>query len=109
MLVDLELKVVLRNYYGANNDLYSHPSCCWHPSGEYVYETSQDCSVCCWEVSTQKECCKLRGHTKQVRCLDFSVFHNALISVGYDATMKFWMEKEGKMVEEGKEKENVTE
>ena len=35
----------LRGFYGLDNDGYANPRCAWHPSGLYVYCTSQDNTV----------------------------------------------------------------
>lgn len=38
--------VPVRNFYGANNDIYSQPRCCWHLSGKYVYSVRGISGVC---------------------------------------------------------------
>lgn len=53
----------VRNFYGASNDLFSQPRHAWHKSGHYVYSTSQDHKIYCWEVSTQNLVHQLEGHT----------------------------------------------
>ena len=77
-----QLLLQIANFYGANNDEYSQPRHCWDPSGNYIYsvsdhlakvyyvliamQTSQDKSICVWEIRTQDIVCRLQGHTGTV-------------------------------------------
>jgi len=54
--------IQLRYYYGAVNDDFCQTRACWHPSGAYIYVTSQDQKVYCWHVHTQKVVAQMRGH-----------------------------------------------
>ena len=81
----------ITNFYGASNDEYSQPRHCWDPSGNYIYavsdhllskcvnsclvcqvinllqlQTSQDKSICVWEIRTNDIVCRLQGHTGTV-------------------------------------------
>lgn len=80
----------VRNFWGANNDLYSNPRCAWHPTGKYVYSTSQDHTIHCWEVANQTNVSKLTGHKSTVRDLTFLNNKNILASCSFDKTVKIW-------------------
>lgn len=81
---------VLLSFYGASNDGYSQPRHCWHPSGIYIYATSQDHAIIVWEVSTQKIVARLQGHTSTIRDISFSGAHGLLVSTGFDRTVMLW-------------------
>jgi len=80
----------VRNFWGATNDTYSHPRGCFHPSGKYVYSTSQDNRVYCWEVSNQTIVTKLEGHKATVRDLKPHPTKNMLATSSFDKTVKLW-------------------
>jgi len=80
----------VRNFWGCNNDLYSQPRHAWHPSGKYVYSTSQDHKIYCWEVATQNIVHKLEGHKSTVRDIQVHPFSNMLASCSFDKTIKLW-------------------
>jgi len=92
--------VQVRCFYGAPNDGMSMPRCCFGGIGDggsgdggvpqYVYGSGQDNAVHVWEVATQREVAQLRGHTKVVRALDFSIHANALVTASYDKTLRVW-------------------
>jgi WD40 repeat protein len=67
---------------------------CWHPSGAYIFATSQDQKVYCWQVSSQKVVAQLRGHTGVVRDLDVSADGLCLISGSFDKTIRMWSVQE---------------
>ena len=83
----------LANLYGCSNDEYSQPRLCWHPSGMYVYCTSQDKCVIVWEVAKQREVARLVGHTDVVRDLSYSLDHNVLVSASMKGVIKMWDHK----------------
>lgn len=80
----------VKNFYGLNNDEFSTPRHCWHPSGRYIFATSQDKCIYIWEVLSQKIVGKLVGHEGNVRDLSFDAKHGLLISSGFDRTVNFW-------------------
>ncbi|PRP84304.1 hypothetical protein PROFUN_07605 [Planoprotostelium fungivorum] len=79
--------VPVRNFWGANNDLYSNPRCAWHHSGRYVYT---DHDVHCWEVSNQTAVSRMKGHTSIVRDLTHHGTENLLATCSFDKTVKLW-------------------
>jgi WD40 repeat protein len=99
----------LRNFYGAVNDLYDdalfnfcqlkllirghrYTQCrvAWSPNNAYVYCTSQDHTVCVWEVATQRLVHRLKGHTKTLRDIDVVPSSGALVSGSFDRSLRFW-------------------
>eukprot|EP00727_Mastigamoeba_balamuthi_P008285 m51a1_g4079 hypothetical protein (400) ;mRNA; r:17732-19264 len=80
----------VRNFYGVSNDEYSNPHHVWHPSGKYIFSTSQDNRVHVLEVATQKRVSALAGHKKVVRSIDLDVSTGMLVTGSYDSTIKFW-------------------
>ena len=90
---------IVRNYYGLNSDEFSTPRQAWHPSGEYVYASSQDGCVYSWEVKTQQRCAgALKGHQAVVRDLVFVDMKSErdgketpmIVTCGFDKTVKVW-------------------
>eukprot|EP00743_Colponemidia_sp_Colp-15_P002644 GILK01002866.1.p1 GENE.GILK01002866.1~~GILK01002866.1.p1 ORF type:complete len:417 (+),score=72.76 GILK01002866.1:44-1294(+) len=84
----------VRNFYGATNDDYSQPRHVLDPSGRYLYGTSQDNSVYCWEVSSQRVVQRMVGHTARVRSLDLygGVSSLVLATGSFDRTVKLWVQ-----------------
>jgi len=80
----------LRWYYGAVNDELCQTRACWHPSGAYIYVTSQDQKLYCWKVTSQKVVAQLVGHTGTVRDLDISWDGKTLISASFDKSLRLW-------------------
>jgi len=82
----------VRNFYGALNDTYSQPRHCWHPSGKYIYSTSQNNKLYCWEISNQAIVSTLEGHTAVPRDLSYNVESKLLASCSFDKTVRLWSE-----------------
>jgi len=80
----------LRNFYGAVNDDLCQTRACFHPSGLFVYVTSQDNKVYGWRVRDQKVVARLLGHASVVRDLDISKDGKTLISASFDKTIRAW-------------------
>lgn len=80
----------LRYYYGAVNDDLCQTRACWHPSGAYIYVTSQDHKVYCWHVASQKLVSRLVGHAAAVRDIAMSGDGKTLVSCAFDKTVRFW-------------------
>lgn len=59
--------------YGASNDRFSNPRCCWHPSGLYAYSTSQTQRVIVWEIATGRVVQELEGEERVARGCGFVV------------------------------------
>ena len=81
---------LLKNLYGANNDGFSNPRHCWHPSGEVMYATSQTHQIVAWNIRTQTVLCLLDGHSAPIRDLSFNAKHSMLVSTGFDKSVKLW-------------------
>lgn len=90
IMYSLETGNVIRTLYGANNDGYSNPKHCWHPTGLYIYSTSQNFSIVVWETATQKVVAELKGHTSNIRDLFYSPETSTLMSCGFDKTVHVW-------------------
>lgn len=80
----------MRRFYGASNDSYSQPRCCFSPSGKYVYSTSQDNKIYVWDVATQKIVTRLQGHSALVRDIDLQPQENILGSASFDKRVLLW-------------------
>lgn len=80
----------ITNFYGASSDDFSQPRHSWDASGKYIYGTSQDFSICVWEVRSQRLVHRLTGHTATVRNLHFCEELGILVSCGFDGTIKLW-------------------
>jgi COMPASS component SWD3 len=83
---------VIRNFFGATNNEFSNPRHCWSADERYVYATSQDNSIVCWEVATQRKVAQLMGHSAMVRDLHRHPTKNLLVSCGFDKTVRLWSE-----------------
>jgi len=84
-----------RIFYGAEIDEFTNPRCCFHSNGQYVFITSNDFSVCVFEIPTAKLVKKLYGHKAIVRDISFiepsEEYENGLlISCSYDKTIRVW-------------------
>lgn len=62
----------------------------WSPNNSYVYCTSQDHSVCIWEVATQRLVHRLKGHTKTLRDVDLVPSTGALVTGSFDRSLRYW-------------------
>jgi COMPASS component SWD3 len=78
------------NFYGAISNEYSHPRHCWHPSGQYIYATSQNKAIHVWEVASQKIVTCLEGHSGDVRGLIYCLGMKMLFSCGFDGVVNVW-------------------
>eukprot|EP01107_Rhizomastix_libera_P016276 TRINITY_DN6673_c0_g1_i4.p1 TRINITY_DN6673_c0_g1~~TRINITY_DN6673_c0_g1_i4.p1 ORF type:complete len:358 (-),score=106.19 TRINITY_DN6673_c0_g1_i4:183-1256(-) len=90
ILFEISSKKQVRNYYGVESDIYSHPQTCWDASGQYIYSTSQNGTIVVWETSSQKKVASLQGHKKIPRSVDFSSVHNILASASFDRSVIIW-------------------
>eukprot|EP01137_Pigoraptor_chileana_P021958 Opistho-2@86336 len=80
----------VRNFYGATNDEFGQPRHCWHPSGHYIFSTSQDMCIYIWDVKTEKTVAKLSGHKGVVRDISFVPDLDVLVSCGFDHKILVW-------------------
>ncbi|KAL6058672.1 LisH domain-containing protein [Balamuthia mandrillaris] len=79
----------LRNFYGNKNDGFSHPRVQWHPSGKYIYCTSQK-SLLVYDVATQMVIDRFTEHDAMLRDIKHHPSKNMLASCSYDKSIKFW-------------------
>ena len=82
--------IQLRSFYGAVNDDLCQTRACFHPSGAFVYVTSQDNKLYGWRIRDQKVVARLQGHASVVRDLDISKDGKTLISASFDKTIRAW-------------------
>ena len=82
--------IQLRSFYGAVNDDLCQTRACFHPSGAFVYVTSQDNKVYGWRIRDQKVVARLTGHAAVVRDIDISKDGKTLISASFDKTIRAW-------------------
>ena len=81
---------VLATLYGASNDEFSNPRHCWHPSGDVIFATSQTHDIVAWDIRHKTVIASLDSHTGPIRDLSFSAKHSALVSTGFDKSLKIW-------------------
>lgn len=84
-----------RIFYGAQTDEFSNPRCCFDSTGHYVFVTSDDYTICVFEVPTAKLVKKLSGHNGLVRGItycppDRDHKNGFLVSCSYDKTIRIW-------------------
>eukprot|EP00038_Savillea_parva_P031309 m.84906 g.84906 ORF g.84906 m.84906 type:complete len:412 (+) comp9611_c0_seq3:67-1302(+) len=82
----------VRNFYGAMNDEYSNPRHCWHPSGQYIYATSQLHDVLVWELHSSKVVAKMTDHTQPIKDIYYHPGNKMLVSTSFDRSIKLWRE-----------------
>eukprot|EP00056_Hartaetosiga_gracilis_P020193 m.18069 g.18069 ORF g.18069 m.18069 type:complete len:484 (-) comp8241_c0_seq1:48-1499(-) len=90
LLISRAAKCLVKVFYGATNDEYSNPRCCWDKDGVFVFSTSQTNEVVVWEAKTQRVVAKLQGHTASIRDMQYSAKHNVLITASFDKTIRIW-------------------
>ncbi|EGD82210.1 hypothetical protein, variant [Salpingoeca rosetta] len=90
ILLSRQHKCLLKVFYGASNGQYSNPRCCFHPSGAYVYASSEANDVVVWETTTQKVVQRLKGHSKVIRDMHMCSAHEMLVTCSYDKSVRFW-------------------
>jgi len=90
LLYSVGTTLQLRFYYGAVNDDLCQTRTSWHPSGSYIFVTSQDHKVYCWHVTSQRLHCQLKGHSAAVRDIDMSPDGSTLVSCAFDKTVRLW-------------------
>jgi WD40 repeat protein len=105
LMFHYDTKLKVKTYYGAENDGFSNPKLCFSPSGKYIYCTSQDHSIVCFNTCTEKVANVLFGHKNTVKDIDIYFpeskqkqnngdgYHDAkpvLVSVSFDKTLKMW-------------------
>eukprot|EP00457_Paulinella_chromatophora_P007929 gb/GEZN01007955.1/.p1 GENE.gb/GEZN01007955.1/~~gb/GEZN01007955.1/.p1 ORF type:complete len:430 (-),score=69.70 gb/GEZN01007955.1/:194-1462(-) len=90
IMLDAKSGHQVRNFYGAKNDEYSNPAIAWSKDGRYIYSSSQDNLIYCWDAASEKVVATLKGHDRQVRDLDFDPSSQSLISCGFDRSVKIW-------------------
>ena len=92
LILAVESGEVVTTVYGASSDGFSQPKNSWHESGAYIYGTSEDNTVCTWEVVTQKIVSKLEGHNGRIRDLQIVSYQgrHLVVTGGFDATVCVW-------------------
>ncbi|KAI6656367.1 WD repeat-containing protein 5-like [Oopsacas minuta] len=92
IILSVEGGEVVATLYGASSDGFSQPKNSWHESSAYIYGTSQDNTVCVWEVVSQKIVSKLNGHKGRIRDLQIVSYQERqlMITGAFDATVCIW-------------------
>ena len=68
----------------------SQPRATWHPSGKYIYGTSQNNIIFTWDVLTEEVKYRLYGHTGYPRDLSYHPTKEVLFTCSYDKTLRIW-------------------
>jgi len=84
----------VRNLYGASNDAFSQPRAVWHPSGKYIFGTSQDRRLYVWNVVSGEVLYTMAGHAQFVRDLCFHPTEELLLTCSYDRSIRWWAREE---------------
>jgi len=79
-----------KNLYGTVNNELSQPRATWHPSGKYIYGTSQNNIIFTWDVLTEEVKYRLYGHTGYPRDLSYHPTKEVLFTCSYDKTLRIW-------------------
>ena len=92
IILSLQSGEVITTLYGASSDGFSQPKNSWHSSCAYTYGTSEDNTICVWEVVTQKIVSKLSGHQGRIRDLQVVAYKGRplLVTGAFDATVCIW-------------------
>ncbi|KAJ1341235.1 hypothetical protein BSLG_004170 [Batrachochytrium salamandrivorans] len=81
---------IVRDLWGVDADGFTQASCCWHPSGKFLFASSDDKTCLVYHVSSGKVISKLTGHEGLIRNIAFDNVSNALVSCSYDRTVRVW-------------------
>lgn len=86
--------VHVRDFYGCSNDEYSMPRCGLDPQLEYIYCTSQDKKVYCWDTFSQSVVARLDHGAGPaaavVRDMDMHPSGDLLATVAYDKSVRIF-------------------
>eukprot|EP00842_Homolaphlyctis_polyrhiza_P004143 jgi/Hompol1/472/HPOL_002503-RA len=81
---------IVRDLWGVDADGFSQASCCWHPSGHYLFASSEDRTTVVYHVGSGRIVSKLAGHEGLIRQIAFDPVLNALLTCSYDKTVRVW-------------------
>nr|KAJ3421365.1 hypothetical protein HK105_003756 [Polyrhizophydium stewartii] len=81
---------IVRDLWGVEADGFTQASCCWHPSGNYLFASSDNRSILVFHAASGRIVDKLVGHEGLVRHIVFDGEQSALVSVSYDRTVRVW-------------------
>ncbi|EGF80380.1 hypothetical protein BATDEDRAFT_19556 [Batrachochytrium dendrobatidis JAM81] len=81
---------IVHDLWGVDADGFTQASCCWHPSGKFLFASSDDKSCIVYHIASGRIINKLTGHEGLVRGITFDVAANALVSCSYDRTVRVW-------------------
>jgi len=64
----------------------------WHSSSKYVYATIDDLNgpIAVWDVWNQRIVHTLNGHSGQVRDMHVHPTNGALVTCGFDKSIRIW-------------------
>merc|ERR1712137_804260 len=80
-----------KNLYGTVNNEFSQPRATWHPSGKYIFGTSQNNMILAWDVITEQVVERMYGHTAYPRDLCHHPTQELLFSCSYDKSWRAWV------------------
>ena len=80
---------------GCLSTLYGHKSTvtkvAWSPNGNWLLTGSRDQMIKMYDVRSMKELCSLKGHYKEITCLQWHPFQESVfVSGGMDGTILYW-------------------
>jgi len=78
----------VRNFYGVETGQFFNPRVLFDENRSNVYALSYDNSIIGWDVGSQRQNTKLKGHKKMVRSFDMHLSSNVIASGSYDKTIR---------------------
>lgn len=90
-LMHLPTGAHMRSYFGHSADAMSMPRVAWPAAAPgLLLATSQDYSLCVYDLVSARLLHRLRGHRAVVRCLDVSPEGRFLVCGSFDKSLSIW-------------------